>query len=52
MLLSHHHNAGQNHNIKAANRSFENVAQFKYLGMTVTDQNLIEEEIIEEIEFG
>jgi hypothetical protein len=41
MLLSCHQNAGQNHNIKTANRSFENVAQFKYLGMTVTNQNFI-----------
>jgi hypothetical protein len=38
LLLAHHQNAGQNHNIKIANRSFENVAQFKYLGMTVTNQ--------------
>jgi hypothetical protein len=30
MLLSHHQNAGQNHEIKIANRSFENVAQLKY----------------------
>jgi hypothetical protein len=45
MLLSRHENAGQNHNIKIANRSFENVAQFKYLGTTVTNQNLIQEEI-------
>jgi hypothetical protein len=28
MLLSCHQNAGQNHNIKTANRSFQNVAQF------------------------
>jgi hypothetical protein len=41
MLLSHHQDAGQNHNINIANRSFENVAQFRYLGMTVTNQNLI-----------
>jgi hypothetical protein len=34
-LLSHHQNAGQNCDIKTANRSFENVAQFKYLGMTI-----------------
>jgi hypothetical protein len=45
MLLSHHQNAGQNHDIKIANRSFENVAQFKYLGTTVTNDNLIPEEI-------
>jgi hypothetical protein len=45
MLLSRHQNAGQNHNIKIANRSSENVAQLKYLGMTVTNQNLIQEEI-------
>jgi hypothetical protein len=31
-------NTGQNHNIKIANRSLENVAEFKYLGMTVTHQ--------------
>jgi hypothetical protein len=45
MLLSRHRNAGQNYNIKVNNRSFENVAQFKYLEMTVTNQNLIHEEI-------
>jgi hypothetical protein len=45
ILLSGHQNAGQNHDIKIANRSFENVAQFRYLGTTVTNQNLIGEEI-------
>jgi hypothetical protein len=39
MLLSHHQNAGQNHNIQIADRSFETVAQFKYLGMTIMIQN-------------
>jgi hypothetical protein len=38
-------NAGQNRDIKIANRSFENVSQFKYLGTTVTNGNLIQEEI-------
>jgi hypothetical protein len=31
--------------IKAANRSFQNVAQFRYLGTIVIDQNLVQEEI-------
>jgi hypothetical protein len=44
-LLSRHQNAGQNHDIKVGDRSYENVAQFKYLGTTVTNQNLIGEEI-------
>jgi hypothetical protein len=41
MLLYRHQNAGENWYIKLANRSFENVLQFKYLGTTVTDQSLI-----------
>jgi hypothetical protein len=41
MLLSRHQNAGQNRNVKITNRSFENVLQLKYLGRTVTNQNLI-----------
>jgi hypothetical protein len=52
MLLPHHQYAGQNHDIKIANRSFENVAQFKYLGMTVTNQNLIHEEIRRRMNLG
>jgi hypothetical protein len=45
MLLSRHQNLGQNRDIKIANISFENMSQFKYLGTTVTNQNLIQEEI-------
>jgi hypothetical protein len=45
MLLSHHQNAGQIQVIKIANRCFDNVALFKYLRRTVTNQNLIKEEI-------
>jgi hypothetical protein len=41
MLLSHHQNTWQNHDVKIAHTCFENVAQFKYLGMTVSNRNLI-----------
>jgi hypothetical protein len=44
-LLSHHQDAKQNYDIKIGNKSFGNVAQFKYLGTTVANQNLIQEEI-------
>jgi hypothetical protein len=44
MLLSRHQNVAQNRDIKIANRLFENVSQFKYLGTTVTN-HLIQEEI-------
>jgi hypothetical protein len=44
MLLSQQ-NVGQNQDMKIANRWFENVSQFNFLGTTVTYQNLIQEEI-------
>jgi hypothetical protein len=40
MLLSRHQNAGQSHDIKIANKCFENVAKFRYLGTTITNQNM------------
>jgi hypothetical protein len=52
MLVSHDQNAGQNRDIKIGNRSFENVSQFEYLGMTVTYQNLIQEEIKRRLNSG
>jgi hypothetical protein len=45
MLLSRHQIVGKNRDIKIANKSFENVSQLKYLGTTVTNQNLIQEEV-------
>jgi hypothetical protein len=45
MLLSFHHNAGQDHVIKTACRLSANVSWFRYFGMAITNQNLIQEEI-------
>jgi hypothetical protein len=43
LLLSRQQNAGENRDIKIGNRCFENVAKFRYLGTTITNQNLIRE---------
>jgi hypothetical protein len=45
MLLSRHQNKEKTWAIKIPNKYFENVAQFKYLGTTVTNQNFNREEI-------
>jgi hypothetical protein len=45
MLKSRRQKIGKKHSIKIANRSFEVVANFKYLGTTITDQNFMHEEI-------
>jgi hypothetical protein len=47
MLTSRNHNAGQVHDIKIACscRFFENLDKFKYLGTTVSNENLIHKEI-------
>jgi ribosomal protein S2 len=52
MLLSCNQNAGQNHDMKTANRSSENVAVFRYLGTTVTNQNSIQEKIKRRLNSG
>jgi hypothetical protein len=36
VAVSRHHNAGQNYHLLTANKSFGNVAEFKYLGTTVS----------------
>jgi hypothetical protein len=52
MLLSHHQNTGQNHYIKVANSAYENVTQVKYLGTTVKNKHLVQEEIKERLIYG
>jgi hypothetical protein len=44
MFTCYHLDAGKNRNIKIDNRSFENVAKFKYMRMTVPNQNCIHRE--------
>jgi hypothetical protein len=43
--MSRHPSSGQNQNIRTANESFENVANFKYLETTLTNENDIHDEI-------
>jgi hypothetical protein len=52
MYLSRHQNVGQNRDIETENKSFENVSQFRYLGTTVTNQNLIQEKIKRRLNSG
>jgi hypothetical protein len=52
MIMSRHPNSGQNQNIRTANESFENVAKFKYFGMTLTNQNDIYDEIRSRLNSG
>jgi hypothetical protein len=43
--MSRSQNLGKKRSIKIANRSFEDVENFRYLGKTLTDQNYMHEEI-------
>jgi hypothetical protein len=52
MLLPRHQHAGQNHDIKIADRCFENVAQLRYLGTAITNQNLTQEKIKRRLNSG
>jgi hypothetical protein len=52
MFLSRHQNIGRKRDIKIANRSFGKVSQLKYLGTTVTNKNLIQEEFKRRLNSG
>jgi hypothetical protein len=44
MIMPHHPNSGQNQNMRTANKLFDKVAKFKYMGTTLTNQNDIHDE--------
>jgi len=52
MAMSRDQNAGQSHNIKIHNSSFERVEEFKYLGTNLTKQNSIHGEIQRRLKSG
>jgi hypothetical protein len=51
-MLSRRQISRQNHDIQITKKYFENVAHFKYMGTTVTDQNLFQEEIKRRLNSG
>jgi len=51
-VMSPDQNAGQSHNIKIDNSSFERVEQLTYLRTTLTNQNSIQEEIENRLKSG
>jgi hypothetical protein len=52
MIMSRGQNAGQSHNIKIDNSSFERVTEFEYLLTNFTIQNSIQEEIRRRLKSG
>jgi hypothetical protein len=52
MFMSRHQTAGQSNYTRVANKSFEKVAKFKYLGATLSDQNCIHGEIRSRLNSG
>jgi hypothetical protein len=52
MLMSRSQKIGQKHSIKIVDRSLEGVEKFKYLGTTLTDQNLMHKGINSRLNLG
>jgi hypothetical protein len=52
MLMSRYQKAEQKRSIKIANRCFEDVLKFRYLGTTLTDQNSMQEDLQRRLNAG
>jgi hypothetical protein len=52
MFMSHYQKLGQKHSTNIVNRFFEDVAKFKYLVTTLTDQNCKHREIKSRLHLG
>src|SRR5215510_7017024 len=52
MVMSREGNAGRGHSVKIDNSAIERVEELKYLGVTLTDQNSIQEEIKSRLKLG
>ena len=52
MVMSRDRNSGRGHSVKIDNSSIERVEEFKYLGTTLTEQNVIQEEIKSRLKLG
>jgi hypothetical protein len=52
MIVSRHPNSGHYQNIRTANGSIQNMATFKYLWTTLTDQNDIHDEVKSRLNSG
>ena len=52
MVTSREQTAGLSHTMKVDNSSIESVEEFKYLGMTLTNQKSIQEEIKSRLKLG
>jgi hypothetical protein len=50
--MSHSQKTGQQYSVKIVNRSFADVAKFRYMGTTLADQNCMHEEIKSRLNSG